>query len=277
MKKVVTKLMFTIIFVVFTLLVLSTQNENNTILAACSTYFPYADPPCVDNDYNAIEPHVQCKQNPYTCCNTQLECDEKFDPPPSPVPSGYPSSTANCGVWSFDPGLGRKVCFDTEYKELVGAITCPRQSQCCKYESLCTRYFSCDEDLGSCYEDSKFGIYDEEGCWSNCKKGEPGEASKLFCPNGELNTAIGCIPINDTDELLGFILRWAIGIGGGIAFLLIIFAGFQIMTSAGNPERLQAGRELLTSAIAGLILLVFSVFILRIIGVDILNLPGFGG
>jgi len=89
-----------------------------------------------------------------------------------------------------------------------------------------------------------------------------------------IDTAIGCIPIEDTDSFLGFILRWAIGIGGGIAFLLIVFAGFQIMTSAGNPERLQAGRELLTSAIAGLILLVFSVFILRIIGVDILKLPG---
>jgi hypothetical protein len=97
----------------------------------------------------------------------------------------------------------------------------------------------------------------------------------VFCSDKKsINTAIGCIPIHDTNEFIGFILRWAIGIGGGIAFLLIVFAGFQIMTSAGNPERLQAGRELLTSAIAGLILLVFSVFILRIIGVDILKLPG---
>ena len=73
---------------------------------------------------------------------------------------------------------------------------------------------------------------------------------------------------------MGFILTWAIGIGGGIAFLLIIVAGFQIMTSTGNPERLKAGQELLTSAIAGLIMIIFSVFILRIIGVDILKLPG---
>ncbi len=92
------------------------------------------------------------------------------------------------------------------------------------------------------------------------------------CEGTAINTAIGCIPIGDTDEFIGFILRWAIGIGGGIAFLLIVFAGFQIMTSAGNPERLQAGRELLTSAIAGLILLIFSVFILRIIGVNILGI-----
>ncbi|PIZ48042.1 hypothetical protein COY29_04345, partial [Candidatus Woesebacteria bacterium CG_4_10_14_0_2_um_filter_39_14] len=73
-----------------------------------------------------------------------------------------------------------------------------------------------------------------------------------------------------------FVLKWAVGIGGGIAFLLIIYAGFMIMTSAGNPERLKAGQELLTSAISGLILLIFSVVILKIIGVDILGLGRWG-
>lgn len=101
----------------------------------------------------------------------------------------------------------------------------------------------------------------------------------LWCDPGTkklLNTAIGCIPIQDTNSFLGFILKWAIGIGGGIAFLLIVYAGFMIMTSSGNPERIKAGQELLTSAIAGLILLIFSIFILKIIGVDILGIPGFG-
>ncbi len=54
-------------------------------------------------------------------------------------------------------------------------------------------------------------------------------------------------------------------------------AGFQITTSSGDPKRLQAGKELLTSAIAGLLLLILSAFILRLIGVDILGLPEFGG
>jgi len=96
--------------------------------------------------------------------------------------------------------------------------------------------------------------------------------------NGQtgINTAIGCIPISDTNLFIGFILRWAIGVGGGIAFLLIVYSAFMIMTSQGNPERLKAGQELLTSAIAGLIMLIFSVFILEVIGVDILKLPEFG-
>ncbi len=104
-----------------------------------------------------------------------------------------------------------------------------------------------------------------------------GQSGAILCstPTGEgIDTAIGCIPISDTNAFVGFILKWAIGIGGGIAFLLIVVAGFQIMTSSGNPERLKAGQELLTSAIAGLIMIIFSVFILQIIGVTILKLPG---
>lgn len=93
---------------------------------------------------------------------------------------------------------------------------------------------------------------------------------------GGINTAIGCIPLQNTTSFISFILGWAIGVGGGIAFLLIVYSAFMIMSSRGNPERLKAGQELLNSAIAGLILLIFSIFILRVIGVDILRLPGFG-
>jgi hypothetical protein len=94
-----------------------------------------------------------------------------------------------------------------------------------------------------------------------------------------ISTAIGCIPVLNTDNgtaFMAFVLRWAVGVGGGIAFLLILYAGFMLMTSTGNPERIKAGQELLTSAISGLILLIFSVFILKFIGIDILNLALFG-
>lgn len=75
---------------------------------------------------------------------------------------------------------------------------------------------------------------------------------------------------------MAFILRWATGIGGAIALILMIYAGFLIMTASGVPERIKAGQELLTSAIAGLILLIFSIFVLKFIGVDILGLCKFG-
>ena len=110
-------------------------------------------------------------------------------------------------------------------------------------------------------------------------------AQNVTCtPNGGtpgtgVSTAIGCVPVLGNDNgtsFIGFILGWAVGVGGGIAFLLILYAGFLTMTSAGNPERLKAGQELMTSAISGIILLIFSVFILKFIGVDILKLDSFG-
>lgn len=107
--------------------------------------------------------------------------------------------------------------------------------------------------------------------------------TKLTCtPQGGpadsgIETAIGCIGVlGSQEQFLGAILKWAVGVGGGVAFLLIVYAGFMIMTAAGNPERLKAGQELLTSAISGLILLIFSIFILNFIGVDILRLCKFG-
>jgi len=95
------------------------------------------------------------------------------------------------------------------------------------------------------------------------------------CGDDFINTAIGCIPISNSNALIGFILKWGLGIGGGIAFLLILVAGFQIMTSRGDPNRLKAGQELMTSAIAGILLLIFSLIILRIIGFDILKIGFF--
>jgi len=99
----------------------------------------------------------------------------------------------------------------------------------------------------------------------------------ITCGTNGIKTAIGCIPVlGSTNEFLSSILSWAVGVGSGIAFLLMLYAGFMIMTATGNPERIKAGQELLTSAIAGLILLIFAVFILRFIGVDILGLDAFG-
>lgn len=105
----------------------------------------------------------------------------------------------------------------------------------------------------------------------------PSNIEQITCGANGISTAIGCIPVlGSTNEFLSSILSWAVGVGSGIAFLLMLYAGFMIMTAAGNPERIKAGQELLTSAVAGLILLIFAVFILRFIGVDILGLDAFG-
>lgn len=90
-----------------------------------------------------------------------------------------------------------------------------------------------------------------------------------------IDTALGCIPTENITEFIKWFLSWAIGIAGGIAFLLILSSGFQIMTSSGNPDKLKGGQEQLTAAVSGLMFIIFAVFLLRLIGVEILQIPGF--
>ncbi len=91
-----------------------------------------------------------------------------------------------------------------------------------------------------------------------------------------VDTAIGCLAAGDPKVLIGQLLSWGIGVGGGIAFLFIIYAGFMIATAAGDPKRIQAGRELLFSALSGLVLIVLSVLLLNFIGVNVLGLGTLG-
>ena len=89
-------------------------------------------------------------------------------------------------------------------------------------------------------------------------------------------TGLGCLPL-EIDRLIGnFILTAGIGVGGGFALLCIIYAAFMMQSSQGNPEKLKKAQEMITSCIMGLMLIIFSVFIMKLIGVNILRIPGFG-
>ena len=144
-----------------------------------------------------------------------------------------------------------------------------------------------DDILGSTTEPTHcpalpFGVGTEEQPVDNTPGGDGPTGPITFfgleyCDTNktQLRTAVGCIPFTGANEFVKWFLGWAIGIASGIAFLLIIFAGFKIMTASGNPEKLQDGRELLIAAISGLILIVFSVFLLKLIGVTIFQIPGF--
>jgi len=92
------------------------------------------------------------------------------------------------------------------------------------------------------------------------------------CPFDSINTAFGCIPVGTSQGLVITSLRIAMGIAGGISFVLIVYAGMMIMTSSGDPGKLRSGKELLTAAIAGLLFLILGVYFFNIIGTDILGI-----
>ncbi len=102
------------------------------------------------------------------------------------------------------------------------------------------------------------------------------DVNNLQCNGNQgINTALGCIPTNlQGDGFIKNILTLGIGIGGAIALILIVYGLFLITTSGGIPDKVNAGKEVITSAIAGLIFIIFSTILMNIIGINILGLPG---
>lgn len=89
-------------------------------------------------------------------------------------------------------------------------------------------------------------------------------------------TAIGCIK-RDPTEIVQNLLKVGLGMGGGVALLMILAAGFLYSISQGDPKRTGEAKELITAAITGLLFIIFSVVILQFIGYTVLKIPGFGG
>lgn len=99
----------------------------------------------------------------------------------------------------------------------------------------------------------------------------------VACANaGGVFSGVGCIKTDMQAFIKDTVFSLGIGLAGGFALLCIIYAAFQMQSSQGNPEKLKKAQELITSCIMGLMLIIFSVFILRLIGVNILRIPGFG-
>ena len=116
----------------------------------------------------------------------------------------------------------------------------------------------------------------DPSCGNTCDASNHCQRAQAPPAGGPIQTAIGPIDPSNLQAFIKSLLSIAFGVAGGIAFLLMLFGAFQIMTSAGNPEKMKAGSELITSALTGLLFIVFSIFILRLIGVTILDIPGFG-
>lgn len=99
----------------------------------------------------------------------------------------------------------------------------------------------------------------------------------IYRDRAGIYTAIGCIPVDLSNFVSNFILRTGIGIAGGAALLCIIYAAFVIQMHGSNPEKLKEAQDTLTGCIAGLLVIIASVFILRLVGIDILRIPELSG
>lgn len=88
----------------------------------------------------------------------------------------------------------------------------------------------------------------------------------------ECKTAIGTINVSSPTAFIGTVFSLVLSLAGMGAFGLIVYSGYIFMTSGGDKEKIQGAKETITSAIAGLLFIIFSIVILEIIGVDILKI-----
>lgn len=246
MRKIFLQLVFGIIIAELILLLIPKENKKVFAQGFCGW-----DPPDYAETNNCTPPYV-----PYRVGDprgTGFSCDCVL--PQSPIPTATPFPQSNCPIclkdymWNEPYKACQNIKNPSEYKNPQRWVNCGSES--------------CQAGYGCGGKDYRVGA----------SSSQPSPCSVMGTTG--IETALGCIPTGNVNQFIAWFLKFAIGIGGGIAFLLMLIGVFQIITSAGDPERLKAGKELITSALIGLLMIIFSVFLLQLIGVQILQIPGF--
>ena len=109
----------------------------------------------------------------------------------------------------------------------------------------------------------------------------PNTSSKIYDPSAgctgsnQINVAGWCFPYG-APGIASKLLQIVLGIAGGVAFLLLVYGFILVGTASGDEKKMQAAKETITSAIIGLLISLFSLFIFRLVVVNILQIPGIG-
>jgi hypothetical protein len=94
----------------------------------------------------------------------------------------------------------------------------------------------------------------------------PVSESEIF-PTYQINSPIGSVT---GPELIGRIIKTALGIVGALALLMFIYGGFTWLTSGGSSDKIEKGRNILTWATIGMVVVFASYtlvdFLLRAFG-----------
>ncbi len=108
----------------------------------------------------------------------------------------------------------------------------------------------------------------------------PPRAYASITPTEQVNP--GCIPVEnniciptDVGGFVGTYYGYGLSMIGGVSLLFIMFGGYMILTSKGNPDMLNNGKSYIGYAIIGLLLAIFGFVFTQFITHDILKIPGF--
>jgi len=94
------------------------------------------------------------------------------------------------------------------------------------------------------------------------------------CETGEIDSALGCIPVERDAFTIGF-FKFLVGIGGGLALIVMLIGSVIFMTGGSNPEQVKKGKEIFLGALAGLLFIIFATILLQTVAGGIIGLPQF--
>jgi len=71
------------------------------------------------------------------------------------------------------------------------------------------------------------------------------------------------------DQIVAWFYYFIVGISGFAAFIMLVWGGFQYLTSAGNPTQISDAKDRMQKALLGLLLILASWLILQVINPDL--------
>ncbi len=92
-------------------------------------------------------------------------------------------------------------------------------------------------------------------------------------PTGKVWTVFGCVDTTSTGGLFSTVFKFLSYMLGGVAMLLLIYASFLYITSQGDAEKIKTAKSLLTAIFAGMLFIIFSIMIMKFVGITLLDLP----
>jgi hypothetical protein len=188
------------------------------------------------------------------------------------APRALSESTVSPGVWKYEVSSLQAGNYDVKLGNTINTIFKGNCTAKFKVEGRCSESDSCSSTMPSSDPSGEERVF--ELCSQVSDSVSNGKCTQCLNKNG-VWTAVGCIDRSPKSIVRTF-LEIGLGIGGGITLLMVLAGGFMITTSQGDPKQVNEAREMITSAIIGLLFIIFSVFILQFIGVTIFNIPGFG-
>ena len=214
-----------------------------------------------------------CKSGQYPCDPGYVFCEKEL---------GFWLNIAqnfSIGCWPQGRTMGEVKCNPSViYAETLVPVTWDPVKKCCRPTSIGLDCAPETYKVVGC-TDNKYSLKIDNNGQATCEAASFGNWGMYLdtCANNTIGvkTAIGCIPTSDFRETIIFVLKWAYGVTAGVVVVMIILTGYALLTSAGNPDKLNGAKENIVSIFSGVIMVVFSLIILRIVGVDILGLPTF--